>query len=260
MNTTMKPNVIFFAAFIVFNLIIISCRKHKPDDAEIKIYLTDMPAPYKSVFIDIKSMLITTDNSNNEELVKLSRTGPYDVLKFSNGLDTLLGSIALPSCNIKQIRFILGANNYLVTGENSILLYVPPEIEPGVKFNVNQKIDGGKMYTFYIDFDASRSIIKINDESYKLNPVLRMFSDATGGTIKGIISPKEAKPLIIAMSAIDTIGTIPNDDGYFMIRGVPTGNYNIVFVPQLSGMLVDSLKNVEVNLGEINNIGTILLN
>lgn len=240
--------------------IIISCKKDEPVNAKINIYLTDAPAAYDAVNIDIQSVMILCKGAKKEKPLKTIHSGIYDLLKLTNGIDSLVGSIELSPGKIIQIRLVLGENNSLVNSGESIILDVPSGAESGLIMNIDQEMAEGETYNIWIDFDASRSIIDQGNGIYYLVPVLRAFTSDIGGAIRGIITPKDAKPFIHAISSSDTLSTIPNNDGRFLIRGVPAGTYNIKFIPQKSGLREGEIENVVVEADKTTYIGTIALN
>src|SRR5690606_125934 len=105
------------AALAVISLY--SCKKDSEpapasgSTASVNFHLTDDPANYDAVYIDIQSVEVTMEGSAAVVLTPL-RPGIYDLLQFRNGLDTLLLRADLPAGKIGQIRLILGNNNSVV--------------------------------------------------------------------------------------------------------------------------------------------------
>src|SRR5258705_13680735 len=110
----MKTTRILWLAFtMVAAVIFFSCKKNK-GSSRLDVYLTDAPALYDAVNIDVASVEIksTDDQSDNgwQQLTQ-AKTGVYNLLDFTNGMDALLASVELPAGKISQLRLILGANN-----------------------------------------------------------------------------------------------------------------------------------------------------
>jgi hypothetical protein len=99
------------------------------------------------------------------------------------------------------------------------------------------------------------------NEQYKLKPVLRTITEAQDGAIKGIVDPKEATPAIYAINGLDTVGATFSDttSGGFLIRGLPAGTYDVVFVPNAEYGVVEKT-DVAVSLGAVTDLGTITIN
>src|SRR5690348_2388603 len=96
-----------------------ACEKtnNNPQPSRLDIYLTDDPADYQAVWIDIREVKVKASNDTSGEDwvdVPLLKPGAYNLLDLRNGRDTILGGVALPAGKISQIRLVLGDNNKLV--------------------------------------------------------------------------------------------------------------------------------------------------
>ncbi len=220
----------------------------------------DAPAYYKAVNIDIEKIIVKCEGSNVEHQVILNHPGVYNLLDYSNGNDTLLGSLYLSPATITQIRIVFGQNNTFVSDSENVVLNVSPDIETGAIINTDQNMKASKSYNLWLDFDVSRSVDSIGNGKYNLKPVIRVFSEDITGGIRGIVIPEDVRPFIYAISDTDTLGTIANNVGLFLLRGVPAGKYNIKFVPQKPGVREGIIENIEVKQDSISYIGTIVLN
>lgn len=244
---------------LLFGLIVglVSCSKS--DKATFKVYLTDAPGDFEKVNIDVQSVEVHVGNNEDAKGWKTLDTfepAVFNLLDFSNGIDTLLGVIELPAGEISQIRLVLGDNNSVTVGGETFPLTVPSGYTSGLKLNLHANLQDGITYKVWIDFDAARSIVETGSNQYKLKPVLRTFADATSGAIKGVVSPVDAKPHIMAIINSDTLGTIADDAGKFLIKGVPAGTYKIIFDPT-DGFAEKTVEDVTVTLGEVKDMGTV---
>src|SRR5688500_8994906 len=110
----LKPLLVIF----ILALTVSSCQKgvSNSDDskARFQVYLTDDPANYEEVVIDVQDIRInySSDSLNGWQSLANVSTGSYDVLKLVNDNDTLLADAELNPGRIQQIRLILGNNNY----------------------------------------------------------------------------------------------------------------------------------------------------
>jgi len=233
------------------------CTKEN-ETAKVTFYLTDAPAAYQQVNIDLKAIKIIANSDSSETTLELERVGIYDLLDFSNGLDTVLASIELPVGKISQIRLILGDNNSLVINGETFDLKVPSGSESGLKLKINETIVAGGDYHFVMDFDASRSVKKNGNNKYILKPVIRMFSKTETGAIKGSVTPADARPFVYTINGNDTLGTIADEAGGFKLTGAKEGTYTLSFVPQ-NGASSFEMKDVVVKKGEILKVGNITL-
>ena len=228
----------------------------------VQIRLTDAPAQYDQVNIDIQKIQVHSSGDENIEdgwqEMKLLNAGVYDLLQFNNGVDTLLVDEDMPSGNVSQMRLILGENNTVVVDGVTYDLDTPSAQTSGLKFQIHDDFLAGIEYRLWIDFDAVRSIVETGNGKFVLKPVIRTFNEATSGAISGIISPAEALPTIHAIIGTDTISTIAEEDGNFLIRGLQAGTYKLDVEP-VEGYSDKEIEGVEVVTGQITDAGTIEL-
>lgn len=225
----------------------------------LEVRLTDAPGNYEEVNIDIQDVLInrTSNSTSGWESIGLDQTGVYNLLEFTNGLDTLLGSISLPPGTISQLRLVLGPLNTVKVDGKTLELQTPSAQQSGLKLNINETLEEGITYKLILDFDVARSIVARGNDSYSLKPVIRTFVEATSGAVNGNVIPLESKPAIFAIEGTDTVGTTLADSlGYFKLRGLESGVYTISFSP-VAGYLSKTLENVAVTNGTVTNLGTV---
>lgn len=239
-----------------------SCKKDKSDDtspgqAEVQIMLTDTPGVYDAVLVDILSVEVHTANGGWNALNPIN-AGVYDLLDFSNGLDTMLGTTMVPAGIVSQIRLMLGPNNSVVDDGITYNLTVPSGIQSGLKLNLHETLQGGITYRFWLDFDAGRSIVKEGNGDYLLKPVIRVFSEATSGAIKGVVVPDSATAHVMAVIGTDTAGTIPDSTGAFLVGGLAAGTYNVIFT-NMNGYKDTTIAGVGVTNGVVTDLGLILM-
>jgi hypothetical protein len=234
--------------------------------SSMNIYLTDAPADYKAVWIDIEQVMVkgNSDSSGNDGWVSvpLLRAGKYNLLDLRNGKDTLLGGVDLPAGKVSQIRLILGESNQLVLNDGTTVdLKTPSGQESGIKLDVDADLKAGIPYELVLDFDAARSIVKAgNSGQYILKPVIRTFAKAAGGGIQGVVLPDSANAHVMAISGADTLGAIPDASGSYQFWGVPEGSYNLIFsADSTTGYKSDTLNNIAVTVGNITTADTVRL-
>jgi hypothetical protein len=211
------------------------CSKSESNkNAELQVMLTDAPADFDEVLIDIQDVQIHVSENEAEgnwQSLDVNK-GVYNLLDFRNGMDTLLGSIVLPAGTISQLRLVLGENNQVKTEGEFHNLETPSSQQSGLKLNIHATLTGGVVYKVWIDFDAARSIVHKGNGGYLLKPVIRTYTEAISGAISGNVSPAEALPYIMAISATDTLGAYAADNGSFRIYGVPAGTWDVKFEPK----------------------------
>lgn len=226
--------------------------------ASVNVRLTDAPALYDRVNIDVQKIEFNTNNGWNS--MNVITPGVYNLLDFRNGMDVLLAKAELPAGTVSQMRLVLGPNNSIVKDGVTYPLDTPSAMQSGLKFNWNQTLQDNGAYNVWIDFDAARSIVKKGNGTYSLKPVIRAFSELTDGQIKGYVLPQAAKAQVHVISqANDTIATaLPNlADGFYMFKGLPANTYTVSFDADATTSYLDQNQSgVTVVYGQVNNLGT----
>lgn len=230
--------------------------------ARLNIRLTDAPGDYDEVNIDLQGVQVHSENGEQGGgWISLDvNAGVYNLLDLTNGLDTLIATGEIPAGRVSQIRLILGNNNTLRIGDQVIALKTPSAQQSGLKLNVHADLIGGITYTMLLDFDAARSIVKAGASgNYILKPVIRAVAEATSGAIAGSLSNPETSAAVYAIVDADTLGTsFANDEGRFMIKGLPAGTYTVSFAPG-EGFIIEDIEGVEVSLGVVTDLGEVLV-
>lgn len=262
----MKAIRLFSFLFIVLVTIFVfqSCKKES-GKSRLTVYLTDAPADYDQINIQVVGVQVkvSSDASENgwQSLPLASSPANFNLLEFTNGMDTLLSSVELPAGKISQLRLILADNNTIVV--NGIVeplpLQVPSGEESGLKFNIHADLIEGIEYKLWIDFDAARSVVDNGSGGYILKPVLRTFTEATSGAIKGIVSPIAAGATVQATNGTDILSAIPDAvTGEFLIRGVSAGTWSVL-IDANNGYIDQTKTNISVTTGQVTDIGTVTL-
>lgn len=232
-----------------------SCKDNATEgQAHLNMYLTDAPAAYDAVYIDIQAVEIISDNGT--ETYDLVTPGVYNLLEFSSGVDTLIISEDVSPRTISQIRLILGTNNSVVVDGVVHPLETPSAQTSGLKLNVHYTFEAGLVYELWLDFDAEQSIVEKGNGDYSLKPVIRVFTEVSSGAITGVILPAEAAYYVQAASATDTAGTYIDGDGSFLISGLPAGSYAVTF-SAVAGFTDLTVPGVIVNTGVVTNMGVV---
>jgi hypothetical protein len=235
----MKKQINFLSilATIILVSIFASCKKESGSSASsgttpFDLRMTDAPTNlYNAVNIDIQGVEVKT--SNGATIMLNVNPGVYNLLNFSNGVDTLIAKGDIITSTVSQIRLILGNNNSVDVNGSIYPLVTPSAQESGLKLNVHAELVAGVTYIMLIDFDANKSILQEGNGTYSLKPVIRVISQAQNGSIHGIIMPLAANPaLILAVQGSDTVSTYTNAAGNFLLQGMAAGTYSITIIPK----------------------------
>jgi hypothetical protein len=221
-----------------------------------KVRLTDAPGPYTEVNVDIQNVEVTGENGAT---VLLNTTaGIYNLLDFTNGVNTLLATSVLTDAKVKQVRLILGSQNTIVLNGVTYPLSTPSAEQSGLKLLVNQTLVADIDNTILIDFDANTSVVETGSGTFKLKPVLRTVVTAVTGNITGSITPTGTLAMVSATSTSNLVYTSNVDaTGNFKIVGLPSGIYTFTITPA-SPLLPVTILNVTVVAGANTNVGTLV--
>lgn len=234
------------------------------EKARIRVLLTDGPGDYQEVNIDVRDVKVNFLDDEEQGWTSLDEIHPgvYNLLDLTAGLDTILGEAELNPGPLKQIRLILGEENTLKVDDAVHDLKTPSAQQSGLKIKLNEVLEPGVTYTILLDFDAARSVVKAgNSGKYNLKPVIRASVEAETGSIGGMIMPAGVQSLVYAVNATDSLSTFTNEEGKFLIRGVPAGTYKVTIEPETnSGYMNKSIEDVGVNIGQKTDLGSIELN
>jgi hypothetical protein len=244
---------------ILIAIVILSgCKKEeKPGSAEFNLRLTDSPGNYEEINIDFREARVHISEGPGWITLN-SNAGIYDLLKLTNGTDTLIANATLPIGTISQVRLVLGTENTIKINGELQPLQTPSAEQSGLKLNIHQPLAENITYTLLLDFDAAKSIAETGSGGYILKPVIRAIAQALDGGIKGMVTPVAANPAVYAITGTDSISTYTDAAGNFLIKGLASGSYSVYFAPA-TGYNDTTVTGVTVTHGVITDLGLIQL-
>ncbi|HEX2606654.1 MAG TPA: DUF4382 domain-containing protein [Flavisolibacter sp.] len=155
--------------------VFVACKKDNDSTTNLKVRMTDSPADWDEVNIDLKQVNVkfSDDSSSNDGWVSLdTKPGMYNLLDFQNGVDTLIAQGQVSTDVVKEIRLVLGSGNTIKVNGQTYPLTVPSGETSGLKIKVDRKL-AANLDSLLIDFDALLSV-KEENGAYKLRPVIRL--------------------------------------------------------------------------------------
>jgi len=269
----MKPQKLFAPFLMALSLAVMLWANCSDNDSTspneddgpgiLKVLLTDAPAEYDSVKVTFSQIAVhrgdTTstgaDSSGGEWIIIDNGEQTYDLLTLSGGVTALMGEAELEAGHYTQLRLILtGAE--VVVDSVSYPLTVPSGT---LKFVNGFDISADEPVTLIIDFDAAKSINQTGNGTYKLKPVIRVLQGDECGSIGGMVTNYEHKPIAYAIAGTDTVttSTVNPESGVFVLPALLGGSYTVAFEDTL-GQRYDNAA-VSVTLGERTNLGSITL-
>ncbi|MVT10087.1 DUF4382 domain-containing protein [Chitinophaga tropicalis] len=242
-----------------------SCSKdNNSGKSRLQVALTDDPGDYKAVYIDVQEVNVNYNESDDNGWQALPgvKKGLYNLLTLVNDQDTVLADAEIASGTIKEIRLVLGDNNWVVTNEgDSIHLQTPSGQSSGVKLKINMSVTEGILYKLLLDFDVAKSVHPAGDAGkYILKPVIRTVLEAQGGSIKGAVLPATLPTAVLVLNGTDTVAsTYSGIGGGYLLKGITAGTYSLHFIPT-DTLLSSAVKDgVVVETGKVTAVDTLLL-
>lgn len=251
-----KISLISAVSIILLSLTMNSCKKKDASTTSYTVRMTDAPGPYDKVLIDLKSVEVTGNGGTTVTLNTIP--GIYNLLNFSNGIDTMIATGQLGLSSVEQIRLILGTNNNVVINNIVYPLSTPSAEQSGLKLQVHQTLEAGVAYYVLLDFDANQSIVEEGNGKYKLKPVIRTIETAISGAITGKILPIGTMATVTVTSNGVAYSSPVNSLGNFVIKGLAAGTYSVTVTPA-SPLNPVTVNNINVAIGISTDIGTIQL-
>jgi len=219
--------------------------------SKIRLKLVDSEGNYDKVLVNIIDVQY---NRNDDDMgwttfegFTLPETDDHldriDLTELIAGNSIILTDQDIESGMLSKIRLILGEGNAIVLeGETEeISLKTPSAMQSGLKLHMDTELVAGFSYTFVLDWDVQKSIVKAgNSGIYNLKPVIRVVAEVNSGTIKGRVAdidetkdgtdpmPIEGATLNVYDKDDTSIGTTEtNVDGLYMFQGLPAGDYKL---------------------------------
>jgi hypothetical protein len=246
--------------------------------ASIQLKLTDAPSlEYDEVNIDIQGVRVGVADeyfyfdddedgidSSNVVWVELNIPNPgiYNLLDFRNGETVLLANGDIPAGKISQVRLLLGDESNVVVNGVTYDLTTPSAQTSGRKFNMHEPLLPDLTYSFVIELDAARSVVKRGNGTYLLKPVIRTYAEAFGGTIMGRALPADTVGVsyVQIINEGDTLISLPDDDGAFLFPGLEPAFWDLtVFADTTTNYRDTVINDIEVKAGEVVDLGDITL-
>jgi hypothetical protein len=267
-NKMIVRNLKYLAFVSLIIPLLISCTKSTNNNvplssgaAHLSIRMTDAPASYDAVNVDIQGVEIT--GPGGKAVTLNTSAGVYNLLDLANGVTALIARGDLNAGTVSQIRLILGSNNTVTVDGVDHDLKTPSAQQSGLKLQVHYDFQPDVSYAILLDFDALKSVVAQGNGNYLLKPVITAVTSPTG-EIKGSVTPVVAGTIdatVTATYANNTYTSTVDADGNFLITGVPAGTYNVKIAPSVTppAFIEKDFSSVVVTSGNTTDMGAITL-
>ena len=168
----MKTKAILTVSIFLFTVVFLSSCKKENRTAPIQILLTDKPANYDSVNVHIVGMQVKINHDDEAWIPINVKDSIYNLLDLQNGITAVIAQDTIPAGILKEVRFVLGSDNYVVVGGTSYPLATPSAEDSGLKVKIDKALNE-TLNIFTLDFDVLLSV-KEETGTYRLSPVIKM--------------------------------------------------------------------------------------
>jgi len=277
----MKKFLKLFLALFITGISFVSCSDDQTTDSDkgsrVILKLVDAEGDYEQVNVEIIDIQY---NSSEEDGGWQSFTpeGGYpiqtDLTELIAGNELLLADEVIPSGWMEQVRLVLSDNNTLkIEGQDELIpLSTPSGQQSGLKIKLNEELDPGFSYTFILDWDVHRSVVKAgNSGQYILKPVIRATAEVNSGSVSGtvvadIIDDESPETLPLEGVVVDfyspedekITSTSTSETGEFLVQGLPPGDY-FIKIETLEYIPYAPDEPFNVTAGQVTDLGTIEL-
>ena len=152
------------------------------EGAALSIYLTNKSLDQdmvESVWINIKRVEMHIEELGWLIVKEFDQPKEFDLFKLKNGTKEEVASFEGESFHLTQIRLVLDENNEisLVSEIERRPLITPSAQQSGVKASVDVTTSQGTTTAVTLEFDAGLSINVVGNDSYLLNPTIKVSVD-----------------------------------------------------------------------------------
>ena len=279
-------NLKFFTVALAI-LVAMSCSDSNDSNtqpATISVKLVDAPGDYDNVFVEVVNVLIKygddedevadTDMDQDGDIdeddagwtpLGVIEPGTYDLLELTGGVTLqLVENEEVEAGFVKDIRLVLGDDNYVISDGVRTDLNTPSAQQSGLKVKVDQTLEGGFNYDFILDFDADASIVDAGSSgNLNLKPVMRASLEVSSGTLQGNVTNTDVAIEVSVDNGNGYIAsTMVDTEGNYSIPGLPAGIYTVTVTPDADATplyQVEVVEEVAIVVGTIVTLDPITL-
>lgn len=265
---------VFGIVLVIMTLLVVNCDSNinnNTETARVQLKLVDEPGDYEEVNIEIIDIQYQSneDESWQSFTPELGYPINVDITELIAGNSLLLTDEVLPIGILKQVRLVLSDNNTLkIEGEEGVIpLETPSAEQSGLKLNIDEKLEAGLVYSFILDWNVQKSIVKAgNSGKHILRPVIKVNAEISSGSISGkVIEMIENVETPIAEQVIEVYtlddvlvkDTLTNENGDFVFQGLEGGDYILKISKE--GYVDYISSSVRVEVGNIESVGILIL-
>ena len=214
---------------------------------------------------DEDSQECVEDDNDSPFIVIFEGERVLNLLDLQNGRTDLLADIDVPAGTYTQMRLIVPEGQITIQDvADPFILRVPSGPQTGIKLHFTFDVVAGEQTTLLLDVDLSRAFKPIpggrieepsDIREFRFSPSLamRLIDLLDAGSIEGTVTDRDFVPLpdasVTAFKGDEEVSsTSTEEDGTYMLIGLPTGSYRVEF--SATGYEDREVSDVAVTAGE----------
>lgn len=224
-----------------------------------KVRMTDAPGN----FLAMNTQITSIDAMVNGEWVNLSSENQtVSVLSLTNGMEEMLANEqSADTGHYTMLRITFGTTNTINVMENGEdtqhNLAFGAGVDNEVVIPIDWQLDKGDDASLLIDFNVAGSVSSLLGNWF-MDPQLTWVQDESTG-VKGRLTGASNAVITFSGNGEEYSSWI-NNTGYFMIRGMESGTYDVMIQGMHTGQTSEDdmqMQDVVVTQGSITNMGNI---
>ncbi len=239
-----------------------ACDQGVDNMGTMRVVMHDNPGDFEEVWVQVLRVEVNNLADEDSGWTVISEPNEsYDLLQLVNGNQAVLADTELETGTYRQIRLILGDDNYVVIDGETHGLKTPSAQQSGLKLNIDAEILPGITYTLGLDFNVDKSIVDRGNapvaQPYLLKPVIRAYAQAETGIISGTVEPYvEGTVVSTEVGGEEVSAFVEEETGEFKLMGLPAGFY-VITVDAGEDYDPVTVEDIEVVAGETTDVGVI---
>jgi hypothetical protein len=240
---TDKPFPIEFIQSAIVTLTRVEVRKAETTETESETNTTTQPAA--------RTQPATEDEDDHDDdgsfitIFEDAAGKSFDLITLRNGRTNLLADVDLPAGTYTQMRLVVTAGEVTLTDGRTFPLKVPSGEQSGIKLNFTFEVKDGEQTDLLLDVDLSRAFKPIPGgkidkpdqiKQFHFSPsvAMRLINLLEAGSISGMVTDAGGNPvgevtITAYQDETEVTTTTTEADGTYMLVGLTTGTYKLVF-------------------------------
>jgi len=260
-ETIMKRILVFTLMIVCAGFTIQSCKKdNKVSQGKMEVRMTDSPGDFVALNVEIVKIEAYLENSGWVTINETSKE--INILDLTNGAEvTIASATTVQPGTYTKLKVTFSGENSLTfnggSGQNTVNLSFGGGFSGNVEVPIHCTVTTGVTSSILLDFNVGSSIAQAGG-GFTMNPVIVEIADPSTG-VQGNISGTEKAAVTLSNGSYNA-STFTNVNGYFLIKGVPDGTYQMKIEAKAQGEILasqKSIQNVTITKGQIKSMGSI---